>query len=85
MYSAPSMLDLRYVREHLDVIEKMGRDRGIVLDLEPFRAIDSERRQLVTSAERLKAERKQASEEIARRKKAGEDASEILALMKEDF
>ncbi len=77
------MLDLGYVREHLDVIEKMGRDRGIALDLEPFRAIDAERRALITSAERLKAERNRASEEIARKKKADEDASEILALMKE--
>jgi seryl-tRNA synthetase len=77
------MLDLGYVREHLDVIETMGRERGIALDLEPFRAIDSERRALITSAERLKAERNRASGEIARKKKAGEDASEILAVMKE--
>ncbi len=77
------MLDLGYVREHLDVIEKMGRDRGIALDLGPFRVIDSERRALITSAERLKAERNKASEEIARKKKAGENASEILARMKE--
>ena len=76
------MLDLSYVREHLDVIEKMGRDRGIALDLGPFRALDTERRTLITSTERLKAERNRASEEIARKKKAGEDASEILALMK---
>jgi seryl-tRNA synthetase len=83
MYSASPMLDLGYVREHLDVIEKMGRDRGIALGLEPFRAIDAERRALITSTERLKAERNRASEEIPRKKKAGEDASEILTRMKE--
>src|SRR6202451_2105641 len=77
------MLDLGYVREHLDAIEKMARDRGITLDLAPFREIDTERRQLITSAERLKAERNRASEEIARMKRAGEDATSILALMKE--
>lgn len=77
------MLDLNYVREHLDLIEAMGRDRGIGLDLGPFRALDMERRALITSAERLKAERNKASEGIARMKKAGEDASAILALMKE--
>jgi seryl-tRNA synthetase len=76
------MLDLGYVREHLDVIEKMARDRGVTLDLAPFREIDTERRQLITAAERLKAERNRASEEIARKKRAGEDASELLALMK---
>src|ERR1700678_1901299 len=82
-YSAEPMLDLGYVREHLDAIEKMARDRGITLDLAPFREIDTERRQLITSAERLKAERNRASEEIARKKRAGEDASQLLALMKE--
>src|SRR6202167_4874618 len=82
-YSAEPMLDLGYVREHLDAIEKMARDRGITLDLAPFREIDTERRQLITSAERLKAERNRASEEIARMKRSGEDASSILALMKE--
>jgi len=77
------MLDLGYVREHLDAIEKMARDRGVTLDLAPFREIDTERRQLITSAERLKAERNRANEEIARKKRSGEDATSILALMKE--
>jgi seryl-tRNA synthetase len=77
------MLDLGYVREHLDTLEKMARDRGIILDLTLFREIDTERRQLITSAERLKAERNRASEEIARKKRAGEDASQLLTLMKE--
>ena len=82
-YSAWPMLDLGYVREHLDALEKMARDRGITLDLAPFREIDTERRQLITSAERLKAERNRANEEIAGKKRAGEDATAILALMKE--
>ena len=59
------MLDLGYVREHLDAIDKMARDRGITLDLAGFRAIDTERRQLITTTERLKAERNKASDEIA--------------------
>jgi seryl-tRNA synthetase len=83
MYSCPLMLDLGYVREHLDVIEKMARDRGVALDLAPFRKLDTERRQLITSTERLKGERNKASDEIARLKKSGQDASAILARMKE--
>ena len=77
------MLDLGYVREHLDAVEQMARNRGITLDLAAFQAIDTERRQLITSTERLKAERNKASEEIARLKKSGQDASGILAQMKE--
>jgi seryl-tRNA synthetase len=83
MYSCPLMLDLGYVREHLDVIEKMARNRGMTLDLQPFREIDGERRKLITSVERLRAERNKASDEIARLKKSGQDASAILARMKE--
>lgn len=77
------MLDLGFVREHLEAIERMARDRGVALDLAPFRAIDTERRALITAAEKLKAERNKASDEIARLKKAGQDASATLARMKE--
>jgi seryl-tRNA synthetase len=83
MYSASPMLDLGYVREHLDVIEKMARDRGISLDLAPFREIDTERRQLIHSTELLKAERNKASDEIVTLKKSGADTSAILARMKD--
>ncbi|HVB59354.1 MAG TPA: serine--tRNA ligase [Candidatus Acidoferrales bacterium] len=77
------MLELAYVRDHLDVVEKMARDRCIALDLAPFRAIDQERRQLITATERLKAERNKASDEIVALKKSGQDAAAILARMKE--
>jgi seryl-tRNA synthetase len=77
------MLDLGYVREHLDVIEKMARDRSVTLDLDSFREIDAQRRKLIFQNEQLKAERNKASEEIARLKKAGQDGSAILARMKE--
>jgi seryl-tRNA synthetase len=77
------MLDLGYVRDHLDAIEKMSRDRGVAIDLAQFRAIDTERRQLITQTERLKAERNNASGEIVQLKKSGQDAGPILARMKE--
>lgn len=83
MYSCQLMLDLGYVREHLDVIEKMARDRGASLDLNYFRRLDAERRQCITSVERLKAERNKASDDIVRLKKSGQDAGPILARMKE--
>ncbi len=76
------MHDLGYFREHLNEFEKMAADRGVTIDFAAFRALDLERRERITVAERLKAERNRASEEIARRKKAGEDASALLAEMK---
>jgi seryl-tRNA synthetase len=77
------MLDLGYVRDHLDAIEKMARDRSVTVDLAQFRAVDGERRQLITQTERLKAERNKASGEIVTLKKSGQDAGPILARMKD--
>ncbi len=77
------MLDLGYVREHLDVIEKMARDRGMTLDLGPFTEIDTERRRVIAATEKLKAERNKANEEIVTLKKSGQDTAPILARMKE--
>src|SRR3984893_548330 len=77
-----SMHDLGYFREHLDEFVQMAANRGVNIDFEGFRALDQERRERITAVERMKAERNKASEEIARRKKAGEDASALLAEMK---
>jgi seryl-tRNA synthetase len=76
------MHDLGYFREHLDEFVQMAANRGVNIDFDGFRALDQERRERITAVERLKAERNKASEEIARRKKAGEDASALLAEMK---
>ncbi len=61
----------------------MAKKRGIVLDLDGFRALDKERRELITSTEQLKAQRNKASDEIARLKKARENADALLAEMKQ--
>jgi seryl-tRNA synthetase len=76
------MHDLNYFREHLDVFAEMARKRGATLDLEGFRALDKERRELITANEARKAQRNKASDEIARRKKAKENADALIAEMK---
>ena len=71
------MLDLAYVRENLPQIEEMLRRRGIDPQnvLSGFRQVDEKRRQLITQSETLKAQRNRASEEIAKLKKSGQDAT----------
>jgi seryl-tRNA synthetase len=76
------MHDLSYFREHTDVFAEMAKKRGIPLDLEGFERLDRERRQLITAVEQLKARRNNASEEIARLKKFGQDAAALIAEMK---
>ena len=71
------MLDLAYVRENLTQVEEMLRRRGMdpAQVLSGFRHVDEKRRQLITQSETLKAQRNRASEEIAKLKKAGQDAT----------
>jgi len=76
------MHDLNYFREHLPEFEKMAANRGVSIDFDAFRALDRKRRELITATEQRKAERNRASEEIARRKRAGEKADDLLAEMK---
>ena len=73
------MHDLGYFRQHLDEFEQMAANRGVTIDFDRFRALDLERREQITAVELLKAQRNKASEEIARRKKSGEDACASLA------
>ena len=79
------MLDLNFVRDNLPVVEEKLRQRGMdpATVLKDFREIDKRRRQAITEAETSKAQRNRASEEIAKKKKAGEDASAAMAETKE--
>ena len=77
------MHDLNYFRDHLDVFAEMARKRGITLDFDAFRALDKDRRELITATEQLKAQRNKASDEIARLKKEKLDADKLIAVMKQ--
>src|SRR5438067_6922942 len=75
------MLDLSFVRDNVQEIEDMLRHRGMNPDvvLKDFRTVDAQRRQAITSAETLKAERNRLTEQIAGMKKSGQDASQVIA------
>lgn len=76
------MLDLAYVREHLDEVEEMMRRRGMNADLSQFRTLDQRRRELIQQADQLKQERNRASEEVARLKRGPErDSPQVAELI----
>ncbi|MBZ5570255.1 MAG: serine--tRNA ligase [Acidobacteriia bacterium] len=79
------MLDLSFVRDNLPLVEEKLRQRGLhpAEILKDFRQVDAQRRQAITSAETMKAHRNQKSEEIAKLKKSGQDASILMAETKE--
>ncbi len=77
------MLDLNFVREHLELVERKTAERGMKVDFHSFRTLDEQRRRAITEAEKLKALRNKANEEIGALRARGEDASAKIAQMKE--
>jgi len=74
------MLDLNFVRDNLPLVEEKLRERGLkpAEVLKNFAQVDAQRRQAITSAETMKAQRNRASEEVAKLKKSGQDASALI-------
>ncbi len=79
------MLDLAFVRDHLDLVEKKLRDRGMNPEaiLADFHAIDQERRAAITESETLKARRNQLTGEFQKLKKEQQDTTANLQEQKE--
>lgn len=76
------MLDLRMFREQVDTLREGMRRRGKLDALAPVidrvQTIDADRRGMIQALEERKAARNRISHEVARRKKAGESADELL-------
>jgi seryl-tRNA synthetase len=78
------VLDIRRIRDAPDAVQAaLARRGGDVADgVTRAVELDRRRRALLTEVEQLKAERNQQSAEVARRRKAGEDAADLLAHLK---
>jgi seryl-tRNA synthetase len=77
------MLDLKFVRSNMEIIKEMLDRRCVDLDMSRFETLDLERRTRLTVLEELRHRRNQVSDEIAAMKKRGEDASSVIAEMKQ--
>lgn len=78
-----NMLDIKFVREHLDEVKTMLKNRNNDLDISDFSELEQERRRLLNETEELKAKRNAVSKEVSVLKKEGKDASAIIAEMRE--
>ncbi|UCF32067.1 MAG: serine--tRNA ligase [bacterium] len=76
------MLDVRFLRENIDFVEERLAARGEVLDLDPFRKLDGERRSLLRETEDMKARRNAESLEIGRLRKEGVDAADRMEVVR---
>ncbi len=78
-----SVLDLKYIREHTDLVRKAALDKGESVDIDRILELDGERRRIIGEVETLKEERNRRSKEIAEHKKSGENPTELLEHMKD--
>jgi len=77
------MLDIRILRQEFERVEAaMSRRGGQVDDLRRFPELDRKRRAMLQEADQLKNRRNVVSQEVAMRKKAGENAEALIAEMR---
>lgn len=73
------MLDLKLLQKNPQVVADALAKRNSSINVEEFTTIDKRRRELLVELESLKSERNKASGEVAKMKRAGEDASEFIS------
>ena len=78
-----AMLEIKFVRDHLDEIDKMLINRGSMADLSQFKAADDRRREILFEIEALRHRRNVVSDQIAEMKKAAENANTLVADMRD--
>ena len=76
------MLEAKYIREHLDEVRERLALRGQTINLGQFVLIDGERRKAIQEWERLRALQKKVSDEVSKKKREGQDASDLIEEMK---
>ena len=77
------MLEIKYVRKNLSVVEQALKNRGGNVDLATFTAVEQERRDIILILENLQNKRNVVSADIARMKKEGVNADELVLEMRE--
>jgi seryl-tRNA synthetase len=76
------MLEAKYIREHLDEVRERLALRGQAVNLDQFVLIDGGRRKTIQEWERLRALQKKVSDEVSKKKREGQDVSELIEEMK---
>jgi seryl-tRNA synthetase len=73
------VLDLELIRREPERLSEVLRTRADDIDLEPILAADRRRRELLTTIETARGERKQIGQEVARRRRDGEATEDLEA------
>ncbi|MDP2799770.1 MAG: serine--tRNA ligase [Deltaproteobacteria bacterium] len=76
------MLDLKFVRNNIDLLKEKLLQRGSDLSLDEFIAVDGERRKIIQDVEDLRNRRNLVSREVGRLKKEGQKAEHLMEEMR---
>ncbi len=76
------MLELKFIRENADAVIANTTNKNEKAKVQDLLELDTERRRLVSDTDQLKNKRNVTSEEIARLKKAKEDATAMIEEMR---
>ena len=76
------MLDKKFIRKEPEKVKKGISDKGADFDIDGFLDLDRKMRDIIQGVEVLKHERNSASMEVSKLKKEKKDAAEIIARMK---
>lgn len=77
------MLDLKMLRKELSEVKKRLQHRNEdISGLDKIQELDEQRLKLLQQGEALKNQRNRVSQEVARRKRSGEDAQELIEQMR---
>jgi len=75
------MLDIKFLRQNTEFVRKKMLERGIEMDMTPFLALDTRRRDILQEVETLRNERNTVSRQVGERKKRKEDATDLIERM----
>jgi len=77
------MIDPKILREKREVIFEGLKKRGTEINMEKLFSADEKRRTLIQESEKMKSERNELSNEIARLKKSGTDAGDKISHLRD--
>ncbi|MDD5451631.1 MAG: serine--tRNA ligase [Desulfovibrionales bacterium] len=76
------MLDLKFVRNNIDLVKEKLLQRGSDLSLDEFITVDGDRRKIIQDVEDLRNRRNFVSKEVGRLKKEGQKAEHLMEEMR---
>ena len=77
------MLDMDFIRRNPEIVKNAIRNKHETADVDALLKLDEQRRSLVFESEQLRGKRNDVSKSIAEMKKSGEDATDVIAEMRD--